>query len=109
MLGHRVTAGQDELTGGQEYAAAAMRPGDDGRGCHTRVGLARGAERTAPQNLASVVWSSIQATPTGLRFIETLPLAEPRTPASGAETAIGPAPAQQAPEEQAEITQVADL
>lgn len=58
--------------------------------------------------LVETSWSSIQATPTGLRFIETLPLAEPRTPTSGAETATGPAPAQQAPEEQAEIAQVAE-
>jgi hypothetical protein len=57
--------------------------------------------------LVETSWSSIQATPTGLRFIETLPLAEPRTPPSVAETATGLAPAQQAPEEQVEVAQVA--
>jgi hypothetical protein len=57
--------------------------------------------------LVETSWSSIQATPTGLRFIETLPLAEPRTPTTGVETAAGAAPAQQAPEEQTEIAEVA--
>ena len=57
--------------------------------------------------LVETSWSSIQATPTGLRFIETLPLAEPLTPTSGAKTATGPAPTQQSSEEQAEAAQVA--
>lgn len=57
--------------------------------------------------LVETSWSSVQATPTGLRFIETLPLAEPPTPTTGAETATAPAPAQQASEEQTEVAQVA--
>ena len=56
--------------------------------------------------LVETSWSSIQATPTGLRFIETLPLAEPRTSASGAEIVTGPVPAPQAPEGQAEVAQI---
>ena len=32
----------DELAGEQEYPAAALRAGGDGRGGHARVGLARG-------------------------------------------------------------------
>lgn len=56
--------------------------------------------------LVETSWSSVQATPTGLRFMETLPLAEPRTPAPGAETVAGAAPAPQASEEQAEVAQI---
>ena len=44
MLGHADGVRLDELAGGQEHAAAAMRAGGDGRRSHARVGLARGAE-----------------------------------------------------------------
>jgi Restriction endonuclease len=53
-------------------------------------------------------WSSIQATPTGMRFIETLPLAEPRTQTPDADTATVQATVQQAPKERSEVTQVAE-
>ena len=56
--------------------------------------------------LVETSWSSVKATPTGLRLIETLPLAEPRASASGAEIVTGPAPASQASEEQAEVAQI---
>lgn len=57
--------------------------------------------------LVETSWSSVQATPAGLRLVETLPLAGPRTPASGAEIATGPAPARPAPGEQAEVALIA--
>jgi hypothetical protein len=53
-------------------------------------------------------WSSIQATPTGLRFIETLPLAEPSAPASGTEIASGSATAQPTLEEQSEVSRITE-
>lgn len=58
--------------------------------------------------LVETSFSSIQATPTGLRLIETLPLAEAPTSASDAETTTGPEPAAQVPGEQAQIAQVTE-
>jgi hypothetical protein len=51
-------------------------------------------------------WSSIQATPTGLRFIETLPLAE--LPTSDAEVMGSPVPALRVTEERGEVEQIAE-
>jgi hypothetical protein len=49
--------------------------------------------------LVETSWSSVQATPTGLRFIETLPLAEPCLSESATEIGAAPALAPQAPNE----------
>jgi hypothetical protein len=44
--------------------------------------------------LVETSWSSVQATATGLRLIETLPLAEPHMPEAAAELELSPGPMQ---------------
>lgn len=58
--------------------------------------------------LVETSWSSVQATPTGLRFIETLPLAEPPSSEFRTEATASPESAPQTPKVSAEVDLVTE-
>lgn len=58
--------------------------------------------------LVETSWSSVQATPTGLRFIETLPLAEPRIVETTTENETAPALIHPVPNSQNEVSLIAE-
>jgi hypothetical protein len=58
--------------------------------------------------LVETTFSSVQATPTGLRFIEALPLAELGETAAGTESSADPSPVQVVLKERSEVVQIAE-
>ncbi|MFE1558364.1 restriction endonuclease [Streptomyces sp. NPDC058734] len=58
--------------------------------------------------LIETSWSSVQATATGLRLIETLPLAEPNLPEAAAELELSPELAQSTPGEPDELSLIVE-